>query len=47
MVVDNKSGAGMTIATDFGVCSTDGHTFGWVISSHTINPGCARCRTTR
>ena len=39
VIVDNKPGAGTVIATDaVAKASPDGHTFGWVISAHAINP---------
>jgi tripartite-type tricarboxylate transporter receptor subunit TctC len=39
VVVDNKSGAGTTIATAaVARAPADGHTFGWVIAAHSTNP---------
>ncbi|MGH8666428.1 MAG: tripartite tricarboxylate transporter substrate-binding protein [Burkholderiales bacterium] len=39
VVVDNRPGAGTTIATDLVAKATaDGYTMGWVIAAHAINP---------
>ncbi len=39
VVVDNRPGAGTMIGTDaVAKAPPDGHTFGWVISAHAINP---------
>ncbi|HET7731166.1 MAG TPA: tripartite tricarboxylate transporter substrate-binding protein [Usitatibacter sp.] len=38
VVIDNKSGAGATIATNAVAKARDGHTMGWVIASHATNP---------
>lgn len=38
VVIENKPGAGTTIATNTVAKSRDGHTLGWVIAAHATNP---------
>ena len=39
VIVDNRPGGGTTIGTQLVAGTTpDGHTFGWVITAHSINP---------
>jgi tripartite-type tricarboxylate transporter receptor subunit TctC len=39
VVVDNRPGGGTTIATNaIALAPPDGHTFGWIITAHAINP---------
>lgn len=39
VIVDNRPGGGTTIGTQVVASSApDGHTFGWVITAHAINP---------
>jgi tripartite-type tricarboxylate transporter receptor subunit TctC len=39
VIVDNRPGAGTTIGTQVvATAPPDGHTFGWVITAHSINP---------
>ena len=38
VVVENKPGAGSTIATNTVAKARDGHTIGWVIAAHATNP---------
>lgn len=38
VVIDNKPGAGTTIATNAVAKARDGHTMGWVIAAHATNP---------
>ena len=38
VVVENKPGAGATLATNAVAKSQDGHTMGWVIAAHATNP---------
>ena len=38
VVIDNKPGAGTTIATNTVAKARDGHTIGWVIAAHATNP---------
>src|SRR5688572_27170259 len=39
VIVENKPGAGTVIGTDaVAKAPADGHTFGWVITAHAINP---------
>jgi tripartite-type tricarboxylate transporter receptor subunit TctC len=39
VIVDNRPGGGTTVATNaIALAPPDGHTFGWVIAAHAINP---------
>jgi tripartite-type tricarboxylate transporter receptor subunit TctC len=39
VIVDNRPGGGTTVATNaIALAPADGHTFGWVITAHAINP---------
>lgn len=38
VVIDNKPGAGTTLATNTVAKARDGHTLGWVIAAHATNP---------
>ena len=39
VIVDNRPGGGTTVATNaIALAPADGHTFGWVIAAHAINP---------
>src|SRR5688572_7539130 len=39
VIVDNRPGGGTTVATRaIALAAPDGHTFGWVIAAHAINP---------
>ena len=39
VIVDNRPGGGTTVATNaIALAAPDGHTFGWVITAHAINP---------
>jgi len=39
VIVDNRPGGGTTVATNaIALAPPDGHTFGWIITAHAINP---------
>src|SRR5690242_2511492 len=39
VIIDNRPGAGTVIGTSaLASAASDGHTFGWVIAAHAINP---------